>query len=188
MSDASKLEGQKREIIRLSLAFSDMRSAFALCDWLAQHTEVSLKADGGDIWRALVHAIVVSYARPFTSNDPIGALSSKWSRFPHKWRAALHKDLMDLRHKAMAHSDTGEKGMRSVRLIPPHGAFGVLRNQSEAIAIVVGGKMLSPVRLPYVRQHAYELGQRLYEAAQRLAERLFGTRILPASGLEITKE
>jgi hypothetical protein len=43
---------------------------------------VELKPDlGKELYAALSNAIVVSYARPVSDNEPLGALPKRWSKF-----------------------------------------------------------------------------------------------------------
>jgi hypothetical protein len=101
-SERNRLESEGR---RLRLAESDMQQAAAAAEAIQREPE------GTPLRRALETALLVCYARPFTSNK-IGALGEEWAPTDPEGRA-LHHEALRLRHKAYAHSDP-DSGVRDV--------------------------------------------------------------------------
>lgn len=95
----------------------------------------------------LQDALVVTYARPFTSNRPIGPLPEEWTRFVDPDHQRLHGELMSMRNKLVAHGDAER---RKVVIYPP-------------------GAQPPVPRGPTSEAHA-----RLRAAAQDLLQELFG--------------
>lgn len=115
----------RNEIRRLALAEADMRQ-------MAAAAKALQTAEGGDLSRALETAIVVCYARPFTSNE-IGPLEREWVPTEPELRA-LHEQLITLRHKAYAHTDRDFRKLilqkdADGRTIVGEGWYGILRER-----------------------------------------------------------
>lgn len=86
----------------------------------------SLRDDYPDVVkRAILVAATVSYARPFTYNDPgadgqsTPSLAVRLARFLTPDEVALHKRLLALRHEAVAHSSYARKAARRVPIPAP---------------------------------------------------------------------
>lgn len=96
----------KRQLHQLIVARSDVTSAWRM-------VELLLKRESGDgydligneLYPAFFYATVISYARPFTDNQEIGALPKRWSKFPRQDLRDTHKLLLETRNTVVAHSD-----------------------------------------------------------------------------------
>jgi hypothetical protein len=99
----------KRTLYRLAVARSDLAAALEGCNHL-----LTERIDVGSLLYWTMHnGIVVSYGRPFTRNKPFGPISGDWE--PLVRFADLHRELLDLRHNCVAHSD---HEMRKVFIVP----------------------------------------------------------------------
>lgn len=99
---------------------------------LERETDEGYEFIGSDIYPAFFYAIVISYARPFTNNNQIGALPSRWSKFSEPEKRKTHKLLIETRHTVVAHSDPiGHK----VKIIPPGYESFPVTGPSEDIAM-----------------------------------------------------
>ncbi|MFJ1260747.1 hypothetical protein [Cupriavidus sp. CuC1] len=56
-------------------------------------------------YQPLLFGAVVSYARPFTSNDGFGFLPAKWHKFERREFSIAHDEIMKYRNTVVAHSD-----------------------------------------------------------------------------------
>jgi hypothetical protein len=110
--EAQLLKQKKKELYKLTVARSDIGAAHSTCKLLLNTVKNLLD----DLCMPLQAAIVISYARPFTKNDPYGALPEKWQRFSTPSHTSLHKKMLELRHKVIAHSDAEA---RIVHIYPP---------------------------------------------------------------------
>lgn len=92
---------QRRELARLGIARADIEATLQLCDAAIQ----SQLVDNTPLYWAFHNAVVVSYARPFSENYGIGALSTKWHTFSCDRLQVHHRLILDLRDEVVAHAD-----------------------------------------------------------------------------------
>ena len=92
---------KKRNLARLHLARSDIQTAQRLCE---KALTLDLASNEPTSW-AFHNAVVVTYARPFVSNDSVGALSSKWQRFDDPHLQLNHDLVMQQRDQVVGHSE-----------------------------------------------------------------------------------
>jgi hypothetical protein len=124
--------------------------------------------------------IVTLYARPFTNNSRIGTLST--SLVPPEYKV-LHSTLVELRHKAFAHTDAsgrlpGRGMMTEVRLVFEGGS--VVNFSSRPI--------LEPELLPHIKTLSDLLAQKVKEMHDTFYDRVLKA-IVPRFGIaDIGKE
>jgi len=94
-SDRNRLTNEAR---RLVLAEADMRQVMAAVDALLGETL------NGDLCRALETAVIVCYARAFTTSNTVGPLTEDWTPADPVERR-FHDEIMRLRDKVYAHTD-----------------------------------------------------------------------------------
>ncbi|WP_322880770.1 hypothetical protein [Pandoraea sputorum] len=97
----TKEKNKRLELHRVAVAARDMgcaREGFLMIP--------ELNCEPGDNrYQPLLFGAVVSYARPFTSNDGFGSLSAKWARFPSDALLKAHLEIIEYRNTVAAHSD-----------------------------------------------------------------------------------
>ena len=100
-----------KELHKLAVARLDIVEAQLACQYVVEKVR-----DLGDTqYYPHFVTLVICYARPFTKNKPYGALKKKWAQFPDETTSAMHKQLLDARHKFIAHSDGS---IRSMQITP----------------------------------------------------------------------
>lgn len=107
------------------------------------------------LYWTLHNGIVVSYGRPFTSNRPFGPLAAKWSEFDNPRFDELHRLLMDLRHKTVAHSDLE---MRKVYIVPKGARMFETGKHTEVLGTAVQNWAVPTSTWGDIRDLCFELG------------------------------
>jgi hypothetical protein len=165
---------RERELFQLGMARADIAAAMAACDLvLEEHRDAS-----DALYRALIDSIIVSYARPFTRNKPVGPLPPEWSAFEHTIDSRTHEQLLALRHRTVAHSDYA---VRKVYVLTDEREtmFGV-QQRVPALGIGVSSEILTTWSVAATRQLCDRLGSRLSERVEALIEELFGAAQIDA--------
>lgn len=154
-ADVSAIVGKKkRELYKLAVARSDIKAAMGACDLLL--AEDLNRAD--DRYVALHNAMIVSYGRPFTANRPLGPLAARWTRFENERFCELHKDLLELRHKTVAHSDLE---LRKVFVVTAGAKLFETGETSNGLGLAVQNWALPQSTISDVRDLCMELGSSL---------------------------
>jgi hypothetical protein len=129
---------------------------------------------------AMAAGIVTLYARPFTNNSRIGMLST--SLVPTEFKD-LHSTLMNLRHKAFAHTDASGR-------LPGHGMMTEVRLVFEGGSVVnfSSRPILEPVLLAHIKTLSDLLAQKVKELHDTFFDRVLKA-IVPSFGTaDIGKE
>jgi hypothetical protein len=131
---------------------------------------------------AMAAGIVTLYARPFAESrsSRIGTLST--SLVPQEFKQ-LHSTLMDLRHKAFAHTDASGR-------LPGHGMMTEVRLVFEGGSVVnfSSRPILEPVLLPHIKTLSDILTQKVKELHDTFLDRVLNA-IVPRFGIaDIGKE
>jgi hypothetical protein len=129
---------------------------------------------------AMAAGIVTLYARPFTNNSRIGILSTRL--IPQEYKE-LHSNLMDLRHKAFAHTDASGR-------LPGHGIMTEVRLVFEGGSVVnfSSRPVLEPELLPHIKTLSDLLTQKVQEVHDKFYDRVLKA-IVPRFGIaDIGKE
>jgi len=108
-SPTDVLDARKKSLFRLITAHSSILDAAQGCDLFTK----TINHSQHPMFRPLMAWIIISYARPFSQNRPVGPLPAEWARYEDPVLQDIHDRLIAMRHKSIAHCDSG------VRLQPP---------------------------------------------------------------------
>lgn len=165
-------EDDREALYKFVVARSDFTEAL----FATRYVIANVHDPRDELWFPLQAAIVVSYARPFTGNRPLGPLAPEWSVFDDPELQSLHDDLIELRHKTIAHSDAV---IRRVLIVPPGVKLG------PAPTSVGGGVAVSTSKLPLARFSEIErlcldIGRRVNLAADEMTAAMLAANDLPS--------
>jgi hypothetical protein len=164
-------DDKRQDLHRLVVARSDINEALEVARHIINH--VSDERD--PLWVPLQDAALVAYARPFTSNRPFGNLPSRYEKFGSPQLQDLHQQILELRHKTIAHSDAE---IRSVIVVPRGVPFG-----PESIG-TPGGVVVRTRKLPIslfkdIEAICLDLGRRLNQDADELINKVLASSEIP---------
>lgn len=172
---------QKKDLYRLLLARSDIGASISGCRLLIENvTHV-----GDDLYYPLYSSIVVCYARPFTNNEPFGALPNKWGKFEEEKYQNTHDKLIKARHEIIAHSDMDA---RKAMIVPSGCLIGIHKGKelrSDHIGCQVGIYYFKISFFQNVWDTAIDISKRLNLEIDRLTDALYGGMELPARPFNI---
>ncbi len=180
----------KTEFRKLALASSDIHDAYSACRHLLAITNnppPELPRDKytemrHPLYFPLLHAIAVSYAKPFTHNETVGVLKKEWGKFSDPKLQAAHEDLLDARNKIFAHSDALK---RQITIHPP-GTTPLFRGRpNDGIGYGIATEWFSIVQIRTFERLTYDLCQRLQAEVERLLELLYGGMELPTKKFKL---
>jgi hypothetical protein len=157
---------KKKELYQLAIARSDITEAMTTCDLMIQH----VKDMGDKLYQPLFHAIVVSYARPFTKNQPHGRLPTEWSKFSDPYFQEAHDKIIKARHQYIAHSD---EEIRKVLIFPPGARIGETDYKVGDISLTVRTLGFPLSWFPPIRDLCLDLGGRLDKRVNSLLAELY---------------
>jgi len=165
-----------RKLYKFAMAHDSFSEISKTCEHLIAGGFQSL-APG---YYAMAAGIVTLYTRPFTNSNRIGMLST--SLVPPEFQE-LHSTLIDLRHKAFAHTDASGR-------LPGHGMMTELRLVFEGKSVVnfSSRPILEPVLLPHIKTLSDLLAQKVKELHDTFYDRVLKA-IVPRFGIaDIGKE
>lgn len=172
---------QKKDLYKLLLARSDVSASLQGCKLLLEKvTQV-----GDDLYYPLYSSIVVCYARPFTNNEPYGALPNKWAKFDNSVFKDTHDKLIQARHELIAHSDMN---VRKAYVVPPGCLIGIHKLKelrSDNIGCQVGLYYFPVGFFTKVWDTATDLSCRITKEINRLTDMLYCNMELPLRAFEI---
>ncbi len=113
---------RKRYLYQLLVARSDIGAAHTACDLFLK----SVTSLSDDLYYPLFMSVAVCYGRPFTHNEPFGALPTKWGKFEDPNHQQRHDSIIKARHELVAHSDMT---VRRAMIIPPNVVTGNLHGR-----------------------------------------------------------
>ncbi len=100
-------KNKKKELHRVAVAHRDIGCAKSGFDAI-----LSSGAEPGDnIYQPLIFGAVVSYCRPFMNSDGLGRSSKKWTRFDDFALKDRHRELIEYRNSAVAHSSISQNDL-----------------------------------------------------------------------------
>jgi hypothetical protein len=117
---------------------------------------------------SLQMACVVSYARPFTSNEGLGALAGKLAKYHNAAQQQLHSDLITLRNKFFAHNDIE---FRTITVIPILGQ--VLTEQDDRFSLGASSIMLSWDQFSIIREMCVNRKTILWPQLQKILNQIY---------------
>lgn len=166
----------KKNLYKLMVAQSDIGSALSAAKLFLGN----VKDLRDDLYQPLFTSIVISYARPFTNNQPYGALPDKWARFNNEKQQTLHDDLIKARHEIVAHSDMS---VRRAFIVPAGvvtGIFGDGRElKSSRVGHAVSYYLFKIPRIREIPDLTLDLGQRISNEIDDIIEKLYSGMDLP---------
>lgn len=166
---------RKKELYKLLIARSDIGAAISATKLML----TTITDMGDDLYYPLLTSIVICYARPFTNNEPYGAIPSRYQRFNNHKLLEIHKKLLSTRHELIAHSDMR---IRRAMIVPEGVKIG--EHQGKAINSANIGTQTSThfFAIPFfeeVHDTAMLLYGRLNEDIDYLVKELYGDMELP---------
>ncbi len=171
---------RKQELIKLMAARSDFSGSKHACEMLLQHAP----EPGSDLNYPLVVAATVCYSRPFTANEPYGALPKRYARSLDDPRREFHSGVIEARHKFFAHSDLND---RSAYICPP-GSL-IARKPSElrgsGIGSALGSILYHPDFFQKLRLLSLHMGGLVNADIEDLLQELYGGMDLPAAKFKL---
>ena len=163
--------GLKKHLMKLAIAHQDMQAALATCDFILSN-EQKIK---DRLLDSLKTAIIICYARPFTDNEQLGALSSGYAHFDDTKHMQIHQNLLEARKKTYAHSDLSA---RKVTIHPPN-------NENEFFSISVGFLELANFMIKDVKDVIMELDKKISKDIVDVMKKLFGAEGIPKDSIEL---
>jgi hypothetical protein len=148
-------KNEREQLYQLIVGMSDIGAAQATADYAAK----VVRDIQSPLWFPLLEAVVVSYARPFTANRPFGRLHPRWATFDDPRQQELHDDLIEIRNRAVAHSDAA---VRRVVVVPPGAQVSPLTRVAKTSNFAITTDRLPPSRFAEIERHCVELGTRMY--------------------------
>lgn len=155
---------EKKDLYRLLVARSDFTAALAAVRYIIEHV-------GGmshELWVPLQDAAIVSYARPFTANKPFGPLPKRYGTFEDNRLQGLHENVIELRHKTIAHSDAD---IRRILVVPRGVKIGPVES-SIGGGVAVLTKRLPPEHFSEMEELILHVGRRVNEDIEKLSQRI----------------
>jgi hypothetical protein len=165
------------ELYKLVVARSDITASMDSCDLMLKHVKNFFEDYKHGLYMPILHAIIICYARPFTENKPFGRLKDKWAKYSSREHKDIHKNLIDLRNKMIAHSDFMSREV----IVYPKGTKmpKPLNYESADIGVAVSFKALGLSYIREIKNMCYDLGARLNNEVNRLLEELFSDERIP---------
>ena len=182
----------KRNLRLFAIARSDLVAAQRCVNLLQQVIRVT----GADAIRQpefapLQHALVITYARPFTPTKTSQRLTGRWARFEDPRLNRAHATALRMRNSFVAHSDEEQ---RQVTIIPP-GAPAVrghkmrLPADSEVVGIRISSQLLPTSMIDALAHCCRDVGGRLNQEVWRLQGELYDGRTdLPSEPFLVTDD
>jgi len=133
------------------------------------------------LYNPLVEAIVISYARPFTTNNSLGELKKEWHKFSHPRIQRAHEKLLKARNELIAHSDML---VRNVKIHPP-GRSAVKGCNTVGVGYAIRTYSFSIPHVIDFRDTALDLAKRLHATVETLLNELYEGMDLPAKGFDL---
>jgi hypothetical protein len=171
------------DLYKMVVARSDITAALEACDLLLKEVRDFLEDYKHGKYTPLLNAIIICYARPFTNNKPFGPLDKKWSIFADTKQQDIHKDLINYRHKMIAHSDFN---VRKVIIFPKNVAMdddGKYKSPRVSVSVSIKGLTLEYIE--NVRAVCFHVGSRLNTEIDVELESLFGDDSVPKEKIDL---
>jgi hypothetical protein len=161
----------KKYLYKIVVARSDITEAMRTCDLFLS----KIKSINDELYFPLLCSIIVSYSRPFTSNKPLGKLSTKWGKYKNAKFREKHETILELRDKAMAHSDLDIKKV----YICPKGTHNVTTGKKfPGLGVYITNKAFRIQAFKIIRDMCCDLKERLSVEIKRQLDTLYGKQEL----------
>ena len=172
MTDNDVSDEDKVNLYKIAIAHNDVTEALFTTRLFLKNVK-DIKDPN---FQPLQDAIVIAYARPFTSNRPHGPMGPRWSRFNDHGLQRLHELIVETRNTLVAHSD---KLHRRVQIIPKGTSNIPGIPPNEEVTLTVANKKISMKMFPRIEALCLDLGGRLDKEMFDLLEQLYGDKKLP---------
>lgn len=176
--EKKNVSSRKKQFYKIVVARQDIKAALDACRLFLS----SVHGLDDALYFPLLNAIVVCYSRPFSSNKPLGPLPKTWHTFDNQKFAEIHKTILDLRNKTIAHSDLE---IRKVLIFPKGTPIGIT-GLTSGLGVAVKDILLPLERFPLIEAACLDLGSRLNFEVEKELESLFGSKDLPPKEFELT--
>ena len=170
-------EHEKQDLYRLLVARSDLTAALAATRYILEH----VKRMSDDLWIPLQDAAIISYARPFTANKPFGPLPKAYATFDSPSLQKIHDNVIELRHKTIAHSDAH---VRRVVVVPSGVELGPVAAGPKG-AVAVSTKKLPLDAYRGLEELCMDVGRRVNKDADLLSDKLLSSERLPDHAFDL---
>jgi hypothetical protein len=178
MAGLNILEEDKINLYKIAIAHNDVTEALFTTKLFLK----TVKDIRDSNFQPLQDAIVIAYARPFTSNKPYGSLEAKWGMFSDHGLQRLHELILNTRHTLIAHSD---KLYRKVQIIPKGTSSVPGLPTTEGIGITVSTKKISMDMFPRIEALCLDLGARLDKEMFDLLDTFYRDKELPPEPFDL---
>ncbi len=165
-----------KRLYKFAIAYDSFTEISKACEQLITAGTQSIDP----VYYVIAAGIVTTYARPFTDNALIGMISPSLVPSEFKW---LHKTLIQLRNKAVAHTDASGH-------LEGHGKMTEVRFVFDGKSVVnfSSRPILEPVALPAVKTLSEILAKSVKESHDNFLGRVIKA-IVPRFGVaDIGKE
>ena len=164
---------KKKDLYKLLIARSDLVASSRACKLMLE----SVDDIGHDLYYPLFSSIIICYARPFTNNEPYGALSKKWVKFNDPRLQEVHDKIMSARHELIAHSDLKA---RKAFIVTPGYPVGNKNLKSGEIGTQISMYFFPIQFFNFVHETATDLLKRIGSEIERLVDDLYRGLELPS--------
>lgn len=171
-------EEDKINLYKIAVAHNDITEALFTTRLFIK----TVKDLSDENFQPLQDAIIIAYARPFTSNKPYKSLDKRWEKFDDVGLQRLHELILRTRHTLVAHSD---KLYRRVQIIPDGTSSVPGLPITKGLGITVSTKKISIDMFPRIEALCLDLGGRLDNEMFRLLDTLYGNKKLPPKPFDL---
>lgn len=175
----SRRDHMKRQLCRLIMADSDFNNAYRATQYFRQEVKGDMKHP---LFLTFQDSIIITYGRPFTSNDFFGPLPSSWSKFSDLVLKQTHDMLMDARDKRVAHND---RDSWHITIQPKgHKLIGEYGRAADT-GFEISHFTFSPESFENIEALCLDLQVRVHAEVRRLLDILFPPTDTPGSQVEL---
>jgi hypothetical protein len=136
---------QHRHLGRLILAYDDIGRAAAS----AEHIRDTINNDRHPLFKPLMYATVICYARPFVRTKQYPGIPERYADFEDSRLLECHNALIDYRNEYVAHNDLKQ---RAIAIIPK-GAIVAIGNEKHTTSThghYISGQTIDLATYPWI--------------------------------------
>ncbi|MEE9555381.1 MAG: hypothetical protein V3W18_13925 [candidate division Zixibacteria bacterium] len=170
---------RKQELYKLIVAHSDIYAALYACELFIER----IKEMRDPLYFPLLSTIIIFYSKPLTVNKPFGKLSPRWYKYDNEQHKKIHKMILEMRDKVVAHSDLE---IRKVHIVPPFTKVSEFIEPSDYIGFNITTQILKVDSVSHIREMCKAVGNRILKGIEESLEEIYGKAILPPYAFELT--
>lgn len=159
---------ERIELYQIAVANSDIGEALLTTRFFIKN----VKDIRDDLWMPLQDTIVISYARPFTSNKPFGPVDSNYVDNLSGNMKKLHLMLINTRNKLIAHSDLSE---RKVQITPPGVRLALDSEPTSGVGIQLTKSRFTIELFPDIERLCVAIGGKFNKIMLEKVEKYYGS-------------